>query len=371
MEAHMKRLLSLSFLAFLLPLPASAQDVVFFGQYPSAPFTCDGQTKFASYGDSTLVALQVCDGTSWKTLTTSSGTLNTVPKFTPDATTLGNSTITDDGTVVTVNTRSVFGESVANDGSRKFLRITGTLPSAPSAEPVGVATYIATAGTSSLTLYGSQLALSAGHTGSGQVVGAYFDVNVAGTDTTYGNEAIQAFAFANTTGTNRGIHSEAYSGDLNIAISGLSGDQAKANSTHIGVQGFAKNTGTNGKEIGGFFALRGALAAPPTPESAALLADNSDRAVPIFIARDNGTKVFEIKDGGVLKLAAANYIEGTEAAAPGTPAAGQVILYAKSGAPGEFCSKDDGGVETCMSAGAGGSGLTRAEVMIVTSYGGF
>lgn len=47
-------------------------------------------------------------------------------------------------------------------------------------------------------------------------------------------------------------------------------------------------------------------------------------------------------------------ITQTEAAAPSTPAAGKVVFYAKSGTPGEFCSKDDAGVETCMSAGSGG-----------------
>lgn len=49
-------------------------------------------------------------------------------------------------------------------------------------------------------------------------------------------------------------------------------------------------------------------------------------------------------------------IRSTEAAAPATPAAGQVALYPKSGTPGEWCSKDDAGVETCMSAGSGGGG---------------
>ena len=47
---------------------------------------------------------------------------------------------------------------------------------------------------------------------------------------------------------------------------------------------------------------------------------------------------------------------GTESSAPATPAAGKVALYAKSGTPGEWCSKDDAGVETCMSAGSGGGG---------------
>lgn len=50
------------------------------------------------------------------------------------------------------------------------------------------------------------------------------------------------------------------------------------------------------------------------------------------------------------------YLEGTEGSAPAAPASGKVRFYAKSGTPGEFCSKDDAGVETCMSAGGGGGG---------------
>lgn len=51
-----------------------------------------------------------------------------------------------------------------------------------------------------------------------------------------------------------------------------------------------------------------------------------------------------------------SYLEMSEAAAPATPAAGVVRLYAKNSATAEFCSKDDAGTETCMSAGSGGSG---------------
>ncbi|MBY0263462.1 MAG: hypothetical protein K2Q20_14040, partial [Phycisphaerales bacterium] len=51
-----------------------------------------------------------------------------------------------------------------------------------------------------------------------------------------------------------------------------------------------------------------------------------------------------------------NYLDMAEAAAPATPSAGVVRLYAKNTATAEFCSKDDAGVETCMSAGSGGGG---------------
>lgn len=53
---------------------------------------------------------------------------------------------------------------------------------------------------------------------------------------------------------------------------------------------------------------------------------------------------------------------GTEGAAPATPAAGKVILYAKTGAPGVFCSKDDAGVETCMATASGGETNTASNL---------
>jgi hypothetical protein len=64
------------------------------------------------------------------------------------------------------------------------------------------------------------------------------------------------------------------------------------------------------------------------------------------------------------------YLDSAEAAAPGTPAAGVVRFYAKNSATAEFCSKDDAGTETCMSAGSGGSGITYADA-IAANLAGF
>ncbi len=55
-------------------------------------------------------------------------------------------------------------------------------------------------------------------------------------------------------------------------------------------------------------------------------------------------------------------LEGTESSAPATPASGKVALYAKTGTPGVFCSKDDAGVETCMGGGGGGGGAGYADI---------
>jgi hypothetical protein len=157
----MKKLLALLFL--FLAAPSAAQEVVFFGWYSAAPFTCDGQTQYASYGDTTLVALRVCNGTSWKTLTTGSGTTNTVPKFTPDGVTLGNSTITDDGTVVTVNGSGKF------TGASAFIDFPElAAPATPAAGFVRLyANNSATAEFCSKDDGGTETCMSAGSGGSG------------------------------------------------------------------------------------------------------------------------------------------------------------------------------------------------------------
>lgn len=53
--------------------------------------------------------------TSWSSGVGGSGTLNTIPKFTPDGTTLGDSLITDTGSVVTVGDRMVVTGTAFND----------------------------------------------------------------------------------------------------------------------------------------------------------------------------------------------------------------------------------------------------------------
>ena len=62
---------------------------------------------------------------------------------------------------------------------------------------------------------------------------------------------------------------------------------------------------------------------------------------------------------GPLGLAAATLVD--ETAAPGTPAGGRATFYAK--ADGLFYSKDDAGVETLMSGGAGGGTPTLSAVL--------
>lgn len=74
-------------------------------------------------------------------------------------------------------------------------------------------------------------------------------------------------------------------------------------------------------------------------------------------------------DGGDLDAArVGDYLELTEVAAPGTPAAGLVRVYAK--ADGSVYQKDDAGTETGLAGGGGGGGApTDAEYVVETANG--
>ena len=59
------------------------------------------------------------------------------------------------------------------------------------------------------------------------------------------------------------------------------------------------------------------------------------------------------------------YLEFAEAAAPGTPAAGIVRVYAKTDAL--MYQKDDAGAETALAGGGGGGGMTELDYVPFTS----
>lgn len=71
--------------------------------------------------------------------------------------------------------------------------------------------------------------------------------------------------------------------------------------------------------------------------------------------------------GGLADQGTFTYLDGAEAAAPATPAAGKARFYVK--ADGLFYSKDDAGVETLMSGGSGGGAPTDAEYFVAAAHG--
>jgi len=240
---------------------------------------------------------------SFATASSISGTTNTLAKFL-STTTVGNSTITDDGTAVVVNGRSTFLASVtgASVGSN-FLQVVGTFPSSLSAGAEGVRFDITPSGSSAQTVSAVTATLESGYTGASQTsaIRAVNSTHGTGNDPFGGgdsaNYSIQGFISGSTaSATHVGVGGAASNGGVTGTGIGVLG-RAHSGKTAIGVVGVGLNGST--LSIGGFFGLYNSV---PVFEQAGLIADNGDQASPIFIARDNGVTQFTLADGGNVVL---------------------------------------------------------------------
>lgn len=193
---------------------------------------------------------------------------------------------------------SVTGGSLASGANA--LSVTGTL-STTAANQNGILSTITTAGSASNVQRGLFTTLAAGYTGSSAALAGSFVSAVAGTGATgvaggAWNGGLYGESGATTTGDNVGVYGWANGGNRSYGVLG-NATVAKASATNIGVAGFGLNAGGGSPiQIGGYFGLQ---ATNPTYASAALMADNGSTTSDIFVARDNGTAVFTIADGGV------------------------------------------------------------------------
>lgn len=237
-------------------------------------------------------------------------TANTVPKAT-GANTLGNSTITDDGTTVTINTRHTFKATMTGASlSNNFFNTTATLPSSTSAAAIADLRFITSAGSSAQPQYALVPDLLAGYTGNNSTGAIWALGNAAGTATTYmtpitvsntvGNFGILAQQSSNTAGANLGVIGTATNATGNsIGVEGF----CDAGSICNGVLGIS--TGGTVRN-GGYFGFR-AIAADT---SAAIMVDNSNVASPLAFFRDNGaalpttgaTATVTVQDGASVQL---------------------------------------------------------------------
>jgi hypothetical protein len=212
--------------------------------------------------------------------------------------------------VFTANSRvSVASGAIA---SGQFVsQLTGTLPASPATIAQGIRWTITSNGSAAFRQYGINFDLAAGYTGASGTVGAQFTNAAASTGTNpfhatdFGNMGFRAFASATTTGTNTALLASASGGDINVSASATTGG-SKANSTNVGNFGVATSTGTNAVNVGGFFGNTPSTGLP-TFVSSALIADNGSFAYPIFIARDNGTEIFKLYDGGGMAAASKEF----------------------------------------------------------------
>lgn len=190
------------------------------------------------------------------------------------------------------------------DGTSGFA-FTATMPTTITAANNAVNIQVTSAGTSAFGQRAINADLLAGYTGSANNTCARFANAMAGTGTTLVtgentivNSGANCLAIATTTGTNVGNIGVANGGNVNVGLYGRAITD-KNSATNVGVLGFAKNAGTSPVQVGGFFGLN---TSDPTFASAALMCDNGATTSNIFVARDNGTAVFTIADGGAVTI---------------------------------------------------------------------
>ena len=189
-----------------------------------------------------------------------------------------------------------------------FLTVSGTMPASPIAGYAGVYFNITPAGSHTGSQEALSVTLNAGFTGNASTSGISTGNSTAGTVKDLpnfgGNRGVRASATATTAGANYGVVGFSHSGDLSVGVAGYAGWIAhKASSVYIGVVGYGSNTDGTSKQLGGYFTLAPVAAgSTPTFTSAALMCDNSATVDPIFVARDNGTNVFTIGDGGKITI---------------------------------------------------------------------
>lgn len=204
--------------------------------------------------------------------------------------------------------------------------ISATLPNVAAAQE-GINFNITSTGSLATNVLGLVVNLNAGYTGANSTESGVFLNATAGTATgtwsvnNTGNIGAEGQATGATAGHNSGVYGYAQSSTTQNA--GVFGNAiTAATGTNIGVAGTARNT--SGNQIGGFFGLN---IGTPSFTSAALIADNSNQTSPIFLARDNGTIVFSIIDGGNTGIGTANPITDADKPLTVSGSSGGLILF--------------------------------------------
>jgi hypothetical protein len=234
----------------------------------------------------------------------------------------------------------------------QVLAITATQPASPTGAQYAIQATVTSAGSASQINAAVQVSYNAGYTGGNYTLGAYVTNSVAGTGTgatqaNAANYAILAGSSSNTVGHNIGVTGTASAGLVNVGASGVAITN-KNSGTNIGVLGNGLNGGTSPIQVGGHFTLGNTVV--PTV-SAALIADNGAQTDAIFLARDNGSTVFTIADGGgvtttgnITKLGGAVLLTTSTALTDGVGASAGTITNAPSvGNPTKWIGINDNG----------------------------
>lgn len=262
--------------------------------------TCGSVNTGAVAFDTTTTTPKACNGTAWQTLgtgtgtfVTGSGTTNILPKFTTGASgIIGDSTVSDDGTIVTLNTRTTAKATMTGAASTSnFLNVTGTYPSTLSGAAYGTLLSMTGAGSSSQENGALASTYNAGYAGSSATFAGRF-VNVAlstgsvAIGTYGGNNGLITATIGAGAGTKTGIYSfgtdsttanyggifigsDGASPTINLGAAGIGGGGASGSPSRVGL-------------YGGFGAF------PASWVTAAALLDNvNSTSSTLFVARSN------------------------------------------------------------------------------------
>lgn len=357
---------------------------------PAYSFSGDENTGYSSPSADALCL--VTGGTARLTLSTASLT-STVPLIapvgavgTPSYTftglttdglySLGSGSIGVSSAGVNVAT---FGTPSGASATSNLLTINGPLTPV-SATTTGVSVSVTGAGSAAFAIRGMNTSINAGYTG-GASVEAYRATNASATtgaiswasatgDAT-ASGGVSGIATGSATGYKFGVSGyAAQSSVLNIGgrFNAVSGSNSPT--TNIGVVGQGLNGGTASVGVFGYLGT----AAPSFGASAAGLFDNGALAANILDARDNGTSVVTITDGGNLNvIAGAVQLNGANALRVGVTTVGNVGANSCGTSPATIAGNNSAGKVT-VGATAGtacrvtfSSAWTNAPACVVTN----
>jgi hypothetical protein len=313
----------------------------------------------AVFRDNNTVTSQLLDGGSWLIGSSGSITANTrLDVLGPGTTTanilrLANSantaryTLNDQGDATLTGKMNIVGTALSGGSATdNWLNVTGTLPTVSTNIMSGGNFQITSAGSSAQNQYALNVDLYAGWTGSASSQAGRFVNVAAGTGSTYlgsgsgnyapntGNRGLTTAARATTTGTNIGNLADASGGNTNYGI-WSSATTAKNSAINVGAFITGLNTGTTPTYVGAFIGNVDYNTSAPTLTNSALILDNGSTTAAILTARDNGTAVVTIADGGLQTNTAGLNLSGASSplqvgGSAGT--SGQVLTSAGAGA---------------------------------------